>query len=526
MVLTRNLLALWALLAAAAAQSAPRTAMWENLAPGTHAVGFRTLAEFDTGRTWHATRDYLGTYAADSRGRPILINVWYPGVSQARKPAITFAAYLSQSAPKEFQAAAAALAERNLQNVENAFPETQRPLLRALPVYARPELAFEVGRYPVVLYFGGLNADINANFLLAEFLASHGYVVASVSLIGESDSALSQSRDAEGIELTVRDMEFALGMLARHSNADRTRVVTMGHSIGAIEAAVLANRNENVVAAVSLDGTYGFAGSAQLLMNAQGFRPQRFRAPLLDLRRAQGEQDARLDPAAIASLRHSARTLATLRHVHHSDFTAFAMLAERFALPTQPRYASTGWDRATGRQAYESMCMMVLAFLDEHAGRQPEAAARFQSAALYGGAEIQSLAALPPPLTPDEAVALAARSGVDEPKKRLSDCAGDQPAASCVDAQRFNAAGYERLGRKEPREAFTLLELVTWAHPQSANAQDSLADALMALGEKDRAREAIDRSIELAANDPAFETAERAAFIADARKRLGDLPLR
>jgi hypothetical protein len=48
----------------------------------------------------------------------------------------------------------------------------------------------------------------------------------------------------------------------------------------------------------------------------------------------------------------------------------------------------------------------------------------------------------------------------------------------------------------------------------------------MALGEKDRARTAIDRSIELAANDPAFGTAERAAFIADARKRLGDLPLR
>jgi hypothetical protein len=210
----------------------------------------------------------------------------------------------------------------------------------------------------------------------------------------------------------------------------------------------------------------------------------------------------------------------TIPHAHHSDFTVFAMVAERFAVPTQPRYANTGWDRGTGRQAFETMCALVLAFLDKHALQQPDAAARFHTAAQRGDAAIRSLPALPAPLSPDEALALATRSDGDGPKKWLAACAGEESVASCVDAQRFNSAGYERLGRNQPREALMLFEIVTWAHPQSANAQDSLADGLIAVGEKGRARDAIQRSIELAASDPAFSTAERSSFIAAGKRRL------
>jgi predicted dienelactone hydrolase len=482
-------------------------------------VGFQTLAEFDAGRTWQSTRDYLGRFSADPRGRPVLVNVWYPAESHSRKVGATLNAYLHQSAPPGFETVAAALTAREVQNVENSVSDAQRPALRALPVHARADLPFARGRYPVVLYFGGLNADINANFLLAEFLASHGYVVASISLIGPSDRSLSQSRDPEGLELAVRDMEFALGMLSRRTSADRTRVVAMGHSVGAVEALVFANRNQNVVAAVGLDGTYGFDGAAHLLLNARGFTPQTLRAPLLDLRRAQGEQEARLDPKAVASLRHATRTVVTLPHAHHSDFTAFAMLAEKFSVATQPKYANTGWDRSTGRRAYEAMCAIVLAFLDEHTGQHADTATRFSAAVARGSGEVRTLAALPPPLSPDESVALAAQ-GADEPKKWFVACAGDEAVASCVDAQRFNTAGYERLTLNQPRDAFTLFDIVTWAHPNSANAQDSLADALMALGQKDRAHTALLRSIDLAASDPALADSERASFIAAARSRL------
>jgi hypothetical protein len=42
---------------------------------------------------------------------------------------------------------------------------------------------------------------------------------------------------------------------------------------------------------------------------------------------------------------------------------------------------------------------------------------------------------------------------------------------------------YALLAKQQVREAIAVLELVAWAHPGLANAQDSLADAHLAAGE-------------------------------------------
>ena len=59
---TRLAFGVYVLLAACTAHAEPRPPFWENLTPGPHAVGFRTFTEFDAGRTWHETRDYLGRF--------------------------------------------------------------------------------------------------------------------------------------------------------------------------------------------------------------------------------------------------------------------------------------------------------------------------------------------------------------------------------------------------------------------------------------------------------------------------------
>jgi dienelactone hydrolase len=508
----------------ALATPAATTLVGDGLAPGPHAVGFTTLAEFDATRTWLATRNYRGEFTADSRGRPVLVNVWYPAAPHARGKPMSFSAYVVQSAPPELRALAAAMEERSRQNLEGAVAAEQRQTLRALPVRARAHPRPAPGPFPVVLYFGGLNAEINANFLIGEFLASHGYVFASISQVGASDQSPAQSREPDDIELAVRDMEFALGLLVRQTNADRARIFVMGHSVGAVQAAVLAARNGNVRAMVGLDGTYGFAGSSQVLMNAHGFSAQRLRAPVLDLRRAQGEQDARLDDTAIASLRHSERDVVQLQHMHHSDFTSFAVIADEFAIPTHARYAGSGWDRHTGRRGYETAGEIVLAFLEEQIRQAPAAEAHMRAVIARGDAAHSHLAALPAPLSPEEALELAASDDGERARSWLRSCAGDASVAACVNAERFNSTGYERLGRGQPREALTLFQIVAWANPRSANAEDSLADAWLALGEKAAARAAIQRSIELAALDPSLAPAARDSFIADARHRLELVP--
>jgi len=112
-------------------------------------------------------------------------------------------------------------------------------------------------------------------------------------------------------------------------------------------------RNENVSAIIGLDGTYGFRGSSGVLTSSYGYSPEKMRSPFLDIRRAQGEQEADLDLTAVLSFRYTDRTFITLPKMHHSDFTSFAMVAHRFQVPILPIYASIKWNRETAQTGYQ-----------------------------------------------------------------------------------------------------------------------------------------------------------------------------
>src|SRR6202034_3206437 len=80
--------------------SAP--SLWGDLRPGNYTVGFRTTFRYDNSRTWKSTHSYDGTYSPDLEGRPVQINVWYPGSTGRSSPKMLFSDYVDQSAPKDF----------------------------------------------------------------------------------------------------------------------------------------------------------------------------------------------------------------------------------------------------------------------------------------------------------------------------------------------------------------------------------------------------------------------------------------
>src|SRR4051812_4357048 len=231
----------------------PSSPLWRTLAAGSYSVGFRTMFKFDTSRTWRVTRDYTGKFTADPHGRPVQLNVWYPARSNAPGRQMTVAGYIDQTAPDEFSTLNELMLNRNRENAANSASVEQLAALRATSVMAVSEAAPEAGSFPIVLYFGGLNADINSNFILAEFLASHGYVFVSISLLGITDKQSSQARTPSDLDAVVRDMEFAFQILGEGTNADRTKLGVMGHSLGRSK-----QRNGNVLAVIGLEGTYGF----------------------------------------------------------------------------------------------------------------------------------------------------------------------------------------------------------------------------------------------------------------------------
>jgi tetratricopeptide (TPR) repeat protein len=76
----------------------------------------------------------------------------------------------------------------------------------------------------------------------------------------------------------------------------------------------------------------------------------------------------------------------------------------------------------------------------------------------------------------------------------------------------LNLAGYQLLARGRAADAVTLFSLNLEAFPASANAHDSLADAFLAVGDRDRALELSRKALDLLATDKA-STPERRELI-------------
>ena len=348
--------------------------LWGQLVAGPHASGYTTRFVADRSRTWASQ--------STDNGRPIRISVWYPAA--AGGAAMRIADYVRPGASGMFGAAEAALEHRDRAVVAEWAPDDQLPALLGTPMQAVRDATPAPGRFPLVLYAAGINAYTLSNVVLAEFLATHGMIVVTVPSLGPSPDVPEQEYNALELGDALRDLEFAWSVMRDDPRVDPSKVAVVGHSLGGTIALLMAMHNANLSAAVSLDGTYGFAGSdAEAFITA--YAPARFdvRASILDLRR----KDARVDLRAVRGFRHADRYFATLPDMFHGTFTSFQMGALAFhAAP--PQNARPGWTQAIGAERYQQVCVGVREFLRDKFGQGAEPFEQWQTAMAASGAPV------------------------------------------------------------------------------------------------------------------------------------------
>ncbi|MBP1642343.1 MAG: hypothetical protein H6Q03_1012, partial [Acidobacteria bacterium] len=81
----------------------------------------------------------------------------------------------------------------------------------------------------------------------------------------------------------------------------------------------------------------------------------------------------------------------------------------------------------------------------------------------------------------------------------------------------------EKLQEKDAAGAIELFLLNVEAHPESANAHDSLSDGYLAAGDRERAREHAEKAIAALAGDPNQSAESQKAIRAAAEAKLRDL---
>jgi len=415
---------------------------------GPHPVGYRSLLRSDPSRTFVDDGRVVGQ-------RPVRIDLWYPARKESGK-AILFREYVAADG-----------------GVTAVKPELLETVMRA----ARGA-AFGEGSFPLVVY---AHTETCKKAILAEYLASHGFVFASPAVLGTYDKEIDPGMT--DVETQARDLEFTIGTVGALAAVDSTRVATAGMSFGALSALLVAMRNGNVDAVMSFDGGIGSTPNVENF----GFERSpfhdttRLRVPILHLfgPKVPGTQ---LD--YLRSLVYAERYFAPFEPLDHSDFSGAAVFT----------------DDGAKHAAFGAVLDTVRSFLNRV----------FRGSSDAFPSTVETLAAKPAPPTIEEVRHLVRHRGAKALRERL------QPYP--LEILRKTASWLNDYGKAA--EAREVLAIAVESYPQSARAHFGLAVILINLGDSMKAAKHFARSLELAPTDPLLDEAARKRIIDSAAERL------
>jgi pimeloyl-ACP methyl ester carboxylesterase len=475
--------------------------LWGNLEPGRHDVGFRILEETDRSR---AIRP--GGPAGAARSRPVRVYVWYPATLSPDARPMTFGR-LAELADEDVWP------DDILTGARERMAYGGRPFARSLgeerfqellkrSVRAVEDAQPAASTFPLIVIGQGLYYESPlTHAVLGEFLASHGFVVATCPLVGTHSPLVRL--DVIDLETQVRDMEFVIARVQKETFVSRDMLGLFGFDMGGMSAVILAMRNPDVDAFVSVDAGILYGHHAHIPsgipFTSPHFDPLHLRTPWLHATQREfaspppGTEGSSLFDDAL----HADRSLVLIDGMRHADFTSYALVPDREPIRGY-------WPPEAGgeKERYEAVCQYVLAFFrfhlagDEGGGRF---LARDPAEAMPGiPLTIEHRPAVPPgPVHADFLNALLtgnpSAAGEIAAKIRAS-----RPQSPHFEEPVLIRLGYHLLsswGMSE--EGIAVFRLNTELHPQSVDAWYCLGDGYLWVGDHDQAAGCFRRVLEL-----------------------------
>lgn len=499
------------------------SALWGDLTPGPHDVGYRVLTMRDPTRP--SGPAVLDAPLAD-RGYPLVTQYWYPASPRADAPRMTFGGYLASgvidaqlriATPEQIAEADAQLEafyERPFNFPFGAVEPERWARLRSTPLVAVQDAEPAAGAWPLVIGVG----EATGNAVLGEYLASHGYVVALVS-----SPVFGEMTPAARMEWYVRDLEFMRARMRELPMVDAGPSATWGFSFAGMVALLAAMRSAEVGAAVSLDSAIFYEGFFPQIAANPFYAPVNLRAPFLHMTRGpESAANERLEP--FRQMRYSERIRYLLNDplILHQDFGTHGIAAAA-VLDKRPESLQAV------RTAQVANAEYARRFLDAHLKQDRDAAAWLagspESHGIAPGAvTVEPLAATVPAPTPNEFIALVDSAGMRTALARFHDARRQDPGATVFTEGTINALGYQLLQQGRGADAIELFHTNVELYPRSANVYDSLSEAYETTGDAARAIEFARRTLDAIAGDTSLSDAigENLRRIANERlQRLG-----
>lgn len=228
---------------------------WTALDIGEEKVGYKS--------SWTVDYSRVLIHDVDTLNRPILVNVWYPAKKNNDK-SMVYRNYFDiepnhiifkNIAEKYKNYNLSILSYELLGKERSDFNEIEEKAFQNFlnkKISVKRNAEFKNGKFPLIIYHQGLGASFEDNAVLAQFLASNGYIVIGSSFFKKN----ARSLGIDGNEQSIKDIHFLINYASKLENVDVSNIALIGHSAGA-QASMLAKANTNnlIKAVVSIETT-------------------------------------------------------------------------------------------------------------------------------------------------------------------------------------------------------------------------------------------------------------------------------
>jgi dienelactone hydrolase len=345
---------------------------------GPYPVGYKIEYLHDSNRRFSQKNDLNKQGTPEEYSRPIQVSLWYPAEKTQKADSVRYWDYIAATASeidlKKIDEASQNQAVKEYKNITREMNCDTDLIDQDLkqPTHAWKHVPQLDGSFPLLIYIPSISGSPFQNYILIEYLVSHGYIVASFPSVGANSRTMTLDRS--GVETQIDDLKFVLKKMHDFPNMDFNKIGLIGFSLGGFTNVVYAQNNREIDAVISIDGSIAYRGP-KLLWEMSRFRPEEIQVPVLLMLQKIG-YGLPLDMSYVNDLKNSLLYKIQFHELPHLLFSSWAL---KLFLADEASYkAGSTLNPHKVKESYVWMCKYSLVFINAHLKNDSSASAFLQ----------------------------------------------------------------------------------------------------------------------------------------------------